>query len=109
MATLKEMCAEHGIVYQTVIGRLGRGWALERALTEPVAKQRGRRAAPDPESISSICKAHGISRSTYNNRIKRGMSHHEALTAPVYVPPEEVQEPFYLPKMIVGWQPWGAA
>lgn len=84
---VSEWAEEYDLPPKLLSGRLGKGWAIERALTTPVQKC----ASPSGEveyagktqSITKWAEETGVPMKQISQRLRRGWSVEEALTTPV--------------------------
>lgn len=72
--SLYKVCKRIGKNYNTIKGRLRRGWTLEEAILVPINKR---------NNIKQKCKELGLNYYTYQQRRKKGMTEKEALTTPI--------------------------
>jgi len=85
--SMAEWCAQLGLHYSTVRGRLRRGWSIEAAFATPVktvASRHGRALRLThngrAQTLSAWCRELGLSLSTVSCRLKRGYTTEQALS-----------------------------
>jgi hypothetical protein len=85
--SMRELAEESGLKYKTLIGRLKRGWDLERALSSPLNPEMKRHIVDakgnEYESIQELSDAYGIDYASLYYRINHGWDIERALTVPV--------------------------
>ncbi len=82
--TMAEFAEEYNIPYDTLHGRLNRGWPLEKSLTQSVkARERLMTYHGKTQSIKSWADEYKINYDTLHNRVEAGWTPEKALTQPV--------------------------
>lgn len=77
--SITEMADAYGMKYNTLQGRLAKGWSVEDALTIPTTCHD--HAGKEYSSFSEMCKAYGKVPRTVKYRLKKGIDLGTALTA----------------------------